>query len=164
MKNKKVLKSIITIIMVMFTLFSSMTAMAEPLAEAINETAESVEIDEQETFIYPEERVLEEDGDKTLKTDEELREPDVASPNEIDEFGEPVVISEHSKIYQTGDNTFKTVYSEIPNTFKENGEQKEYDNTLVLKDKLIGTDYYTNKQSDIDVVLPVEIKENKGIT
>lgn len=67
-------------------------------------------------------------------------------------------------MYQTGDNSFKTVYSEITNTFKKNGKQQEYDNTLVLKDKVFSQDYYTNKQSDIDVKLPVQIKENKGIT
>ena len=46
------------------------------------------------------------------------------------------------------------------NSIKENGKQKEYDNTLVLKEKVIGQDYYTNKQSNIDVKLPSEIKEN----
>lgn len=164
MKRKKLLQSTIAIILVIFTLFSTMTAMAEPLAEAVTEVTEATETAEQETFIYPEEKTSEEDKEDTPANDEDLREPDVAEQTETDEFGEPVVISEHSKIYQTGDNTFKTVYSEIPNTFKENGKQKEYDNTLVLKEKVIGQDYYTNKQSDIDVKLPSEIKENKGIT
>ena len=164
MKKKKLLQSIIAIMMVVFTLFSTITAMAEPLAEAVMEVTETAETAEQETFIYPEEKTSEEDKEDTPANDEDLREPDVAEQTETDEFGEPVVISEHSKIYQTGDNTFKTVYSEIPNTFKENGKQKEYDNTLVLKEKVIGQDYYTNKQSDIDVKLPSEIKENKGIT
>ena len=164
MKGKKLLQSTIAIILVIFTLFSTMTAMAEPLAEAVAEVTEAAENAEQETFIYPEEKTFEEDKEAAPAPDEELREPDVAEQTETDEFGEPVVISEHSKIYQTGDNTFKTVYSEIPNTFKKNGKQKEYDNTLVLKEKVIGQDYYTNKQSDIDVKLPSEIKENKGIT
>mgnify|MGYP004453643367 CR=1 FL=1 len=164
MKKKKLLQSIMAIMLVLFTLFSSMTAMAEPLAEAVTEVTEAAEKEEQETFIYPEEKTFEEDKEEAHAPDEELREPDVAEQTETDEFGEPVVISEHSKIYQTGDNTFKTVYSEIPNTFKKNGKQKEYDNTLVLKEKVIGQDYYTNKQSDIDVKLPAEIKENKGIT
>ena len=164
MKKKKLLQSILAIMMVLFTLFSSMTVMAEPLAEAVTEITEAAEKEEQETFIYPEEKTSEEDKEPAPEIDEDLREPDVAEQNETDEFGEPVVISEHSKIYQTGDNTFKTVYSEIPNTFKANGKQKEYDNTLVLKEKVIGQDYYTNKQSNIDVKLPSEIKENKGIT
>ena len=164
MKNKKLLQSILAIMMVLFTLFGSMTVMAEPLAEAVTEVTEDAEKEEQETFIYPEEKISEEDEREIPDADEELREPDVAEQIETDEFGKPVVISEHSKIYQTGDNTFKTVYSEIPNTFKENGKQKEYDNTLVLKEKAVGQDYYTNKQSDIDVKLPSEIKENKGIT
>ena len=164
MKKKKLLQSILAIMMVMFTLFSSMTVMAEPLAEAVTEITEAAEKEERETFIYPEEKTSEKDKEPAPEIDEDLREPDVAEQTETDEFGEPVVISEHSKIYQTGDNTFKTVYSEIPNTFKENGKQKEYDNTLVLKEKVIGQDYYTNKQSNIDVKLPSEIKENKGIT
>lgn len=164
MKKKKLLQSIMAIMLVLFTLFSSMTAMAEPLAEAVTEVTEAAEKEEQETFIYPEEKTFEEDKEAAPALDEELREPDVAEQTKTDEFGEPVVISEHSKIYQTGDNTFKTVYSEIPNTFKKNGKQKEYDNTLVLKEKVIGQDYYTNKQSDIDVKFPAEIKENKGIT
>lgn len=33
-----------------------------------------------------------------------------------------------------------------------------------MKEKVIGQDYYTNKQNDIDVKLPSKIKENKGIT
>lgn len=164
MKKKKLLQSIIAMFLVILTVFSTMTVMAEPLAEAVTEVTEAAEKEEQETFIYPEEKTSEEDKEDTPAPDEELREPDVAEQTETDEFGEPVVISEHSKIYQTGDNTFKTVYSEIPNTFKENGKQKEYDNTLVLKEKVVGQDYYTNKQSDIDVKLPSEIKENKGIT
>ena len=164
MKKKKLLQSIIAMFLVIITVFSTITVMAEPLSEAVTEVTTTAEKEEQETFIYPEEKTSENEKEVITNTDEELREPDVAKQTETDEFGKPVVISEHSKIYQTGDNTFKTVYSEIPNTFKENGEQKEYDNTLVLKDKLIGTDYYTNKQSDIDVVLPIEIKENKGVT
>ena len=150
--------------LVILTVFSTMTAMAEPLAEAVTEVTEVAEQEKRETFIYPEEKTSEEDKADAPAPDEDLREPDVAEQTETDGFGEPVVISEHSKIYQTGDNTFKTVYSEIPNTFKENGKQKEYDNTLVLKEKVIGQDYYTNKQSNIDVKLPSEIKENKGIT
>lgn len=137
LKNKKVLQSIIAMIMTVLTLFSTMSVMAEPLSEAVAEATEAAEKTEQETFIYPEEKTSEEDTEPAPETDEELREPDVTEQTETDEFGGPVVISEHSKIYQIGDNTFKTVYSEIPNTFKENGKQKEYDNTLVLKERYV---------------------------
>lgn len=163
MKRKRLLQSITAIIMVLFTLFGSMAVMAAPLAETVTEMTESAEKDEQETFIYPEEKTSEEET-ITAVVDEKLRKPDVAKQTEEDEYGTPVVVSEHSKIYQTGNDTFKTVYSEIPNTFKEKGKQKEYDNTLVLKNKLIGEDYYTNKQSNIEVKLPAVIKENKSVT
>lgn len=143
-----------------------MSVMAAPLAETFEGVSETVGKEERETFIYPEKTDENENPDNQFKQNsyDELRLPDVSTDGESDEFGEPVVISEHSKIYQTGDNTFKTVYSEIPNTFKKNGKQKEYDNTLVLKEKLIGADYYTSKQSDLDIKLPVSIKENKSIT
>lgn len=134
MKRKRLLQSITAIIMVLFTLFGSMAVMAAPLAETVTEMTESAEKDEQETFIYPEEKTSEEET-ITAVVDEKLRKPDVAKQTEEDEYGTPVVVSEHSKIYQTGNDTFKTVYSEIPNTFKEKGKQKEYDNTLVLKNK-----------------------------
>ena len=94
-----------------------MTVMAELLDEAVTEVTEAAEKEKQETFIYPEEETSEEDKEPASKTDEELRKTDVSEQNEKDEFGEPVIISEHSKIYQTVDNTFKTVYSEIANTF-----------------------------------------------
>ena len=64
--------------MVLFTLFSSMTVMAEPLAEAVTEITEAAEKEEQETFIYPEEKTSEEDKEPAPEIDEDLREPDVA--------------------------------------------------------------------------------------
>lgn len=39
--------------MVLFTLFGSMTAMAEPLAEAVTEVTEDAEKEEQEQLLKP---------------------------------------------------------------------------------------------------------------
>ena len=51
MKKKKLLQSIIAMFLVCITVFSTMTVMAEPLAEAVTEVTEAAEKEEQETFI-----------------------------------------------------------------------------------------------------------------
>ncbi len=71
-------------------------------------------------------------------SDNALRFPDVQNSQSFEEaeYGEPIQIDKNSKVYQTGDRSFRTVFSEIPNTFENKwGKETEYNSTLVLKEK-----------------------------
>lgn len=165
MKRRKRIVSVAACALSMLLIFDTMSAAAAPLSEAIAEMKPAAASGtESAPFIYPEKQDAQ--AAPAVENEGDLRLPETAnSVNEDDQrYGDPVVLSEHAKIYQTGDHAFKTVYSEIPNTFKDTwGNQKEYDNTLSLKEKLFTTDYYTNRQSDIEVRLPAEIRRGDGI-
>ncbi len=166
MKRKgKRFNVVIALVLAATMLFGTVSASAEPLSEMVDNAETQTEITETETFIYPEKKETEDSPEEQAEGDLRLPETSDASNEDDERYGEPVVISEHSKIYQTGDQTFKTIYSEIPNTFEDTwGNQKEYDNTLTLKEKLLTADYYTNKQSDIEVKLPAAIENGDGVT
>ncbi|MFR8010533.1 MAG: DNRLRE domain-containing protein [Clostridia bacterium] len=166
MKRKgKRFNAVIALVLAATMLFGTVSASAEPLSEMVENVETQAATAETETFIYPEKKETEDSPEEQVEGDLRLPETSDTSNEDDERYGEPVVISEHSKIYQTGDQTFKTIYSEIPNTFEDTwGNQKEYDNTLTLKEKLLTADYYTNKQSDIEVKLPAAIENGDGVT
>ena len=175
MKKSTKLIAILLSVLTIFGVFSTATpVLAADIVEsttAVTETVEETTIpetsDETETTeaTQPTESVSEETTSKQENSSEELRLPDVAESTDTDEeFGEPIEVNEHSKIYQTSETEFKTVYSEIPNTYKNAfGKEIEYDNTLVLEEKLIGNDYYTSKSSDIEVKLPSDAEKDFNV-
>lgn len=162
-KHRRFLATIATILALLIALSSTSVAMGQA-ADAVQEMVSAAETTEASTFDYPEETdpSVEGIGDET-NTDSELRLPDVTtseSPEEA-QYGEAIIVDEYTKVYQTGDRNFRTVYSEIPNTFENAlGEEVEYDNTLVLEEKLLTADYYTAAASDIEVQLPAEDSRN----
>lgn len=97
-------------------------------------------------------------------TQEELRMPiATASYSEPELAGEVVEVNQYSKVYKTGEKTYSAVYSPIPNFYyDENGDKQEYDNSFEL-DNDTGTNEFTNKSSDIDVVLSADFTQ-KGLT
>lgn len=165
MKRKgKRFNAVIALVLAATILFGNVSVSAKSVSEIIDENATQVDT-QTETFIYPEKKEPEDVPEEQVEGGLRLPETSDSSNEDDERYGDPVVISEHSKIYQTGDKTFKTVYSEIPNTYEDTwGRQKEYDNTLTLKEKLFTADYYINRQSDIEVKLPAEIKSGDGVT
>lgn len=111
---------------------------------------------------YPD-KVESPDGSDKIKT--EIKLPEVSNKKSGDNLGKLVEKEKYYKTYKTKNGTYKTVFSAVPN-FYENfwGTEKEYDNDLVLEDKLIGQDYYKAESSNLDVEFPTQIKEGKGIT
>lgn len=107
----------------------------ETAANYIGEIAATENIATDNTFSRPKKLLVSDDTDDSV-IEENLRLPDVQngqSPEEA-EYGEPIQVDKKTKLYQTGERSFKTVFSEIPNTFTTKiGKEKEYDSTLVLK-------------------------------
>ena len=97
-------------------------------------------------------------------TQEELRMPiETDSYTEPEVAGEIVEVNQYSKVYKTGERTYSAVYSPIPNFYyDENGNEQEYDNSFEL-DTTACTNEFTNKSSDIDVVLAADLAK-KGLT
>ena len=97
-------------------------------------------------------------------TQEELRMPiETDSYTEPEVAGEIVEVNQYSKVYKTGERTYSAVYSPIPNFYyDENGDEQEYDNSFEL-DTTAGANEFTNKSSDIDVVLAANLAK-KGLT
>ena len=165
MKRRRFLATI-SIILALLMALSSTSAALETTADFIQEVTTAADLNEDDSFERPEKVLSSNDESDINEQSAALRFPDVQSSKspEETEYGEPVDVSTYTKTYQTGEESFKTVYSEIPNTYENRwGKEIEYDNTLVLKDKLIGTDYYTNTSSDINVKFPSEAKSNFGI-
>lgn len=167
MKHRRFLATI-SIILALLMALSSTSAAMESAADFVQEIVAEENVTENSDFNYPS-RVL--PSDDTSNADEEaddpLRLPDVQNSisQEEAEYGKPVLVDEYTKVYQTGERNFKTVYSEIPNTFKNAlGKKVEYNNTLVLKEKLLTTDYYTAAASDLKVKLPAEKKSAFGVS
>ncbi|MBR2410787.1 MAG: hypothetical protein IKB08_03585 [Clostridia bacterium] len=84
-----------------------------------------------------------------------LRLPDSVPESVTQEellYGEPVEITEFTKVYQVDENTFSSVLSPVPNFYYDaKGNMREFDNSLVLDKKLFGADEFTNTSSNIDV-------------
>ena len=158
-KHRRFLATIATVLALLIAL-SSTSAATGQAAAAVQEMIAASETTEVSTFDYPEETDPQSDGSgDAANADTELRLPDVTTSESPEEeaYGEPIAVDEYTKVYQTGDRSFKTVYSEIPNTFENAlGEEVEYDNTLVLEEKLLTADYYTAAASDIEVKLPAD--------
>lgn len=167
MKHRRFLATI-SIILALLMALSSTSAAMESAAGFVQEIVAEESVTESSDFNYPNKVPLSDDtSNSDEKSEEHLRLPDVQNSisQEEAEYGKPVLIDEHTKVYQTGERNFKTVYSEIPNTFKNAlGKEVEYDNTLVLKEKLLAADYYTATASDINVKLPAEKKSAFGVS
>jgi hypothetical protein len=97
-------------------------------------------------------------------TQEELRMPiETDSYTEPEVAGEIVEVNQYSKVYKTGERTYSAVYSPIPNFYyDENGNEQEYDNSFELN-TAAGSNEFTNKSSDIDVVLAADLAK-RGLT
>ncbi len=155
MKCKKFI-SVIAMILAMIMILNVPAVALELVAEAVAETGETV-TENKET-----------EGNKSeseeVNVDEELRLPTVVE--KVEPEGKLVETDKYSKTYKTGEMTYNTVFSEVPNYYESGlfGRDKEYDNTLVLKDKILADDYYKGTSTDIDVKLPVEISEDNGVT
>ncbi|KAB1438078.1 DNRLRE domain-containing protein [Candidatus Galacturonibacter soehngenii] len=103
--------------------------------------------------------------DEKKENQSEEQKEDLMYPildEEVDEFeqlyGSPIEVTQYTKVYKTAEGAYKTVYSEIPNTYiDENGQEIEIDNTLepIIEEKEIETviDKEDTKEEDI--------KENK---
>ena len=154
MKSKKI-TSIIALVLAMIMMLNVPAAALETAADALNEAAVSDEVSEE---------VTEETAEEQTSTEEDLRLPEVSN-DEIEVDGTLIETEKYSKTFKTGTETYKTVYSEVPNFYEGTfGAEKEYDNTLVLNENLLTQDYYEGTSTDIDVKLPTEIKEGKGVT
>ena len=167
MKTKRLLSVIAVILALLITLNTASAAMGTA-ADYLNEITATENSNESENDIFspPEKSPVSENEDITV-SDNALRFPDVQNSQSFEEaeYGEPIQIDKNSKVYQTGDRSFRTVFSEIPNTFENKwGKETEYNSTLVLKEKLFSSDYYTAKASDIKVRLPAEEETNPGIS
>lgn len=165
MKTKRFL-SVVAMVLAFLIAFNTTSVAMGTAADYISEVTAAENITEDGSFMR-QEKIPTDNEDQNTVTEDNLRLPDVQngqSPEEA-EYGEPIQIDKNSKVYQTGERSFKTVFSEIPNTFKnEFGKETEYDSTLVLKEKWIGSDYYTAESSDIKVKLPTEEKSDFGIS
>ena len=164
MKKRNFLATI-AMVLAFLTLFNTTSVAVGVAADAI-ETHISQEAEaEENTFHYPE-KVDSSSKEKNCK-ENELRLPYVGEAENQNEanFGKPIAVDEHTKTYKTGDRHFKTVYSEIPNTYEDAfGKQTEYNNTLVLKEQFFGKNYYEAASSDVEVKLPAEEKKNTDIS
>ncbi len=126
---------------------------------------QNISVTTQEKLEQPE--IIDEVSNEYKKNDLlRLPETNEMKEDELQEkYGDPVAVYEYSKIYQTGAGQYKTVYSEIPNTYKDSlGNEREIDNTLVEKSKLFESSYFENKANSINVKLPSSIKKGQGIT
>lgn len=75
-----------------------------------------------------------------------------------EEYGEPVVVSEHETVYQTGEDSYATVVDTTPNTYvDEAGEEQLIDNTLAVETAEDGQEIFTNTANAMDVEMPVEM-------
>lgn len=165
MKRRRFLATIAMILALLIACSSTSVAM-ESAADYVHEIVTEETDAKQDVFEYPEKADIA-GSDENTDTETELRLPDVSNTEDQDEteYGEPIEVAEHTKTYQTGDRQFKTVYSEIPNTYENFfGKEVEYDNTLVLEEKVFSSDYYTAASSDIKVKLPAEVKSDFDIS
>jgi len=163
MKKGKRIMSILSLLIALIMLFN-ISALA---IENVN-SPENSEKSEQETtneiqLNYPDK--VENTITSQPKADDNLRLPEVSANQPDENIGKLIEKEKYYKTYKTKNGTYKTVYSGVPNYYESFfGAKKDYDNNLVLQDKLIGQDYYKASSSDIDVKLPTEIKEDKGIS
>lgn len=80
-----------------------------------------------------------------------LRSPDLAQ--QTDQPGTLIKTGRYYRTWEMPDDTCRTVFTSYPNTYRENGQEKPIDNTLVSGNGTEKT--YRNKASDIDVTLTV---------
>ena len=107
-----------------------------------------------------------EDGyekDALLRLPETGEDPEADALEEA--YGEPVSISEHAKVYQTGEGEYKTVLSPVPSTYTGTfGARHEIDNTLELKSPLLGGEYFENRANSLSAAFPLEMGAGQGVT
>ena len=155
MKRRKSV-SIIALILAMIMMFNVPAAALEPVADALGEATTADAVEEEAQAI--------EESQSQSSGEEDLRLPQVSNA-EIEVDGILIETEKYSKTFKTGTDTYKTVYSEVPNFYEGAfGAEKEYDNTLVLNENILTQDYYEGTSTDIDVKIPTEIKEGKGVT
>ena len=100
--------------------------------------------------------------------EKELRAP-VADENDDPStalYGEPIEVHEFEKVYQTGPLSFQSVFSEIPNTYRdEKGNEHVIDNTLEEKNSLfgLGTSYLENVANSYNVKFPLVVDDRNPI-
>ncbi|MCL2024402.1 MAG: DUF6531 domain-containing protein [Coriobacteriia bacterium] len=134
-------------------------------APAIAAARDTVVNAQKARFNYPE-IVTIDTGERTPR-DPQLRapKPDVDNEESEREFGPPVEVHEFEKVYQTGPRSYRSVFSQTPNTYKDrNGSEHEIDNTLIEKDPFLASPYLTNAANSYDVRIPLEITERRPIT
>lgn len=100
MKKYKSLQSIIAIILVLITLFSTVSVSAEPLSEVIKANQETSEI-------------IDESSEPAEFVEEENEKRD-----------------ESTKYFKMSDGTVQAAQYSVPVHFEQNGEWVDYDNTL----------------------------------
>lgn len=135
-------KSLISMIicLIMFS-NTAVFALEIPIKESIVQDKQS-NVDK---FIYPKKIKIQPKKIKQQSTDLRLPQTVESVDEEELQYGEPIAISEHEKVYQVSDNAFKTIMSEIPNTYiNGSGKQVEIDNTLVKEHKLFSGDVFKN--------------------
>lgn len=79
----------------------------------------------------------------------------------VDELTE--LRTENSKTYLKSDGSRSAVFSSGALHYEENGTWKDIDNTFETVNKN-GEEYYKNTAAPVDVLLPAELDEDKGIT
>jgi len=115
-------------------------------------------------FNYPEIVTTETGERKTRDPRLRLPKPDVDNEEAEREFGPPIEVHEYEKVYQTGPRSYRSVFSQIPFTYKDkNGNEHEIDNTLIEKDPFLASPYLMNAANSYDVKIPLEISERKPI-
>lgn len=118
MKTKRFL-SVVAMVLAFLIAFNTTSVAMGTAADYISEVTAAENITEDGSFMR-QEKIPTDNEDQNTVTEDNLRLPDVQngqSPEEA-EYGEPIQIDKNSKVYQTGERSFKTVFSEIPNTFK----------------------------------------------
>lgn len=156
----RIFKSIVAIALVISLCFTTpqISVFATQIASSKSSQAQSQE------FIYPVNKDAKIDNE--YKKEPLLKLPDVSNDNQNDEnHGTPIAINEYSKIYKTGDNAYQTVYTTVPNTYKDSfGKQQEIDTTLVKKNEFFGEEYFTSNANSLAVKLPLSIDKGDGVT
>jgi len=115
-------------------------------------------------FDYPEEVEVPDIEYETYE--HELRTP---IPDECEEpaeelYGQPVEINMYEKIYRTGPRSFRSVFSEVPNTYiDEYGSEQLIDNTLEEVNTLFQGSYFENSANDFNFRIPKTIDKDNPI-
>ena len=104
------------------------------------------------------------DWDDGEQTSDRLRMPELDPRTNPDlTYGTPIEVARNYRTYQNPDGTYTTVFTSYPNTYTDGTGEKIIDNTLVSENNAY-PQTYTNKQNEIQVVLPAGENPDNTVT